>query len=141
MAQQRWGDQILASIKGVRFGLDHRDLLVGHAGYRNPQEVVTAGSTLSAAGTSVLETTAAAVYELIPPSASMRGVKKRVVSNSTAAHSLSLTAGNFASNALSTYTALVLTGVGEAVDLEYISTSIVAVLGATANITSLATST
>lgn len=131
MAQDNHGNQILHSLKGRQLGLDHRGMIVGAMDRRVGTETITstAASTLAAAGTSVLKATASAVYELIPPAANMIGARKRLINGSTAAVAMlaKLTAGNFLTATGTTNNTVSLSTRSAYVDLEYISTALVAV--------------
>ena len=130
--------QILTEIHGRRLGLDHRGFLTGVPDVRAGSETLTAASTMAAGGTSVLAAAAAAVFELVPPSVDLVGVRKRIFSGTTDAVAMyaKLTAGALVVDG-STFAVAVLTTRGTFVDLEYISTGEIAVLGKTS--TSLVT--
>jgi hypothetical protein len=131
MAQDLHGDTILHSLYGRKLGLDPNGLLTGHPDNKYGTERITSTSpsTLAGAGTSILQATGAAAYELVPPSAMMLGVRKRLFNNSTGAVAqlAKLTVGNFVSLLGSSHTTLSLTTRGAYVDLEYISTALVAI--------------
>jgi hypothetical protein len=125
------------SLYGRRFGIDDRGLIVGTQDIRHGTETVltTAPSTLAPGGTSLLQATATATYELVPPSASMVGVCKRLVHNSTGAAALlvklstaAAAGGNFMSVLGTSANTITLTTRGAYVDLEYITTALVAAL-------------
>jgi hypothetical protein len=118
------------SIHGRRFGLDDYENLTGAVGRRNGHETLTAASTLHPGGTSLLNAASSAVFELPPPAADLVGVTKRVIAISTGAapQYVKLTAGNFLVNGFSSHNTCSLTTRGTAVDLEYITTALVAVL-------------
>jgi len=130
MAVDNHNSQIKHSLYGRLAGLDHRNLAVfggGDIRYGTETLGTTVASTLAPGGTSILAATAAAVFELIPPSATMIGVRKRLISNTTGAVAqlAKLTAGNFTANGLTTQNTLTLSTRGVGVDLEYISTALV----------------
>ena len=141
MAIDNHGGDIQHSIYGRQFGLDMRKLGVfgspsqtangfgGDLRYGTETIASTVPSTLAPAGTSLLQATASAVYELVTPQASMIGVRKRIFHNSTgaAAQLVKLTSGNFVSVYGSSQNTLSLSTRGAYVDLEYISSSLVAV--------------
>lgn len=126
------GSDILHSLRGRKIGLDSKSFLTGFLDSRVGTERVTstAASTLSAGGTSVLLATAAAAYELVPPAANMVGVRKRIISATTAAVAfhVKLTAGNFITATGTTNTTVQLSTRSAAVDFEYISTALVSVI-------------
>lgn len=125
--------QIRHSFYGRRLGFDGNDFLVGHSGERPPTETRTStgtvSSTLAKGGTSLLSATAAAVFELEPPSAAMVGVRKRVINTSTAAVSqiVKIASGNFLSVFGSSATTLTMSTRNAMAELEYISTALIAV--------------
>lgn len=126
---------IVHSLYGRKFGIDNRGFLTGCPDVRHGTETIltTALSTLAPGGTSILQATAAAVYELVPPSASMVGVQKRVIHNSTGAVNQLLklstaNGGSFLTQAYSTMNTITMTTRGAYVDLEYISSSLVQVM-------------
>lgn len=123
------GSRIKHSIYGRKLGLDHNDFLTGFLDVVPATETVTAASTLSKGGTSLLAATAVTVWELPPPVTTLIGARKRLINNTTGLSQLvKLTAGNFQVNSGTTYTTLTLSGKGVAVDLEYISTALVEVV-------------
>ena len=132
------GSRIKHSIYGRKLGLDHNDFLTGVLDLLPATETVTAASTLSKGGTSLLSATAVTVYELPPPSSVLIGARKRLINASTAAVSqlVKLTAGNFLTCLGSTFTTLTITTRPVNVDLEYISTAFVAVLNVNTTSTS-----
>lgn len=137
---------ILKSLKGRLIGLDHRNFAVGIAGVRSSIETLsTAGAISPNCRTSVLATTAAAVYTLTTPSASMIGVRKTLISNSTVGIQYAkLTSGNFLVNRGTSFNTAQLSTNSAVVELEYISTALVAVLNkvsTAAGLTAFSTST
>lgn len=80
MAVDKFGGDVLTSIKGRRLGLDGDDFLVGASGVRMPTETVTAASTLADYGLSVL-TGSTLSHTLGPPPAV--GVVKTIVNASS----------------------------------------------------------
>lgn len=131
MAIDRHDSQIRHSLYGRKLGLDNNDLLTGLPDVRVATETVTAASTLMKGGTSLLSATAATVYELPPPSADLIGVRKRLINGSTGLSQLvKLTAGNYLQSALSTNNTLTIATRGASIDLEYITTALVSVIGA-----------
>lgn len=128
------------SLYGRQFGLDARKLGVfgaqtpgfgGDIRYGTETIASTVPSTLAPAATTILAATATAAYELVPPSASMVGVRKRLIHNSTGAAQaqlVKLTAGNFLTNTGSSFTTLTMSTRGVVVDLEYLTTALVAAI-------------
>lgn len=127
------------SLYGMSWGLDGRKLGVigspalgtgGDLRYGTETITSTLPSTLSPAATSILAATGTAAYELVSPSASMVGVRKRLLQNSAGAAQamlVKLTAGNFVTlvTSGSSNNTITLSTRGSYVDLEYISTSLV----------------
>lgn len=123
--------EYLHSLYGRKLGLDNNGFLIGPPSGRNQTETITttAPSTLMVGGTSILQATGSAVYELPVPTAALIGVQKRIISNTTGAVSqlVKLTAGNFMSFTGSSQltNTITLSTRGAFVDLEYLSTALV----------------
>jgi hypothetical protein len=127
------GSDILHSFYGRQFGLDPNRCLTGMADIKHLTETITStvATTLAAGGTSVLLATASGVYTIQPPSNRyMLGSLKRIINASTAAVSMlvKLTTGNFLSAFGSSANTITLSTRGAALDLEYISSALVAVM-------------
>lgn len=143
MAIDHHGSRIKHSIYGRKLGLDHNDFLTGVLDLLPATETVTAASTLSKGGTSLLSATATAVFELSPPSSVLVGARKRLVNNTTGLSQLAkLTAGNFVfvstgAAAVSTANTITLVTRGVAVDLEYISTGFIQAMNVTSTSTTI----
>lgn len=131
MAIDHHGSRIKHSIYGRKLGLDHNDFLTGVLDILPATETVTAASTLSKGGTSILRSAASAVFELPPPSSVLIGARKRLISDTTGAVSqlVKLTSGNFMTVFGTSFNTLTLSTRGVSVDLEYISSALVHVLG------------
>lgn len=137
---------ILHSLYGRRLGIDNRGLLTGLPDIRHGTETITStvASTLAPAGTSILGATVSGVYDLTPPSASMVGVCKRLIHNSTVAGLAMLVKfstgnaglGNFMTLLGTSQNTLSLTTRGTVVDLEYISSAFVSVVALNSTSTS-----
>lgn len=141
MAVDNHKGDIQHSLYGMSWGLDGRKLGVlgspalgggGDIRYGTETLGTTVASTLAPAGTSILSSSNSAVYELIPPQASMVGVRKRVFSATTGATAqlIKLTAGNFLATLTSgsSGNTISLTTRGAYVDLEYLTTAFVGVM-------------
>lgn len=144
MAVDNHGSDIRHSLYGRMYGLDVRGLgvygspAIGYGGdLRYGTETITSTlpSTLAPAATSILQATGSAVYELVTPQASMVGVRKRIFNNSTGAVAMlvKLTSGNFIANTGSSavFNTISLTTRGTGIDIEYISSNLIAVMGQT----------
>ena len=132
------------SIYGRKLAIDFNGFIIGPPSDRNATETITttAPSTLAVGGTSVLLATAAAAYELPTPRAEYVGIQKRIINASTGAtvQNVKLPSGNFlvggSGSVGSTFTTIVLSTRGGMVDLEYLTTALVAVITQTSSLSS-----
>jgi hypothetical protein len=135
MAVDKFGSDILKSFYGRQFGLDKLGFLTGHVGAREPQETLTAASTMDNKGTTVLTGTTA-TFTLAAPL--VKGVLKEIINASTistaamaivrstalgACSFLPLTSGTTAAGGVDDVKRINLINVGAAVRLRSISTS------------------
>lgn len=131
MAIDNHASEIQHSLYGRLFGLDNRKLGIfgggGDKRYGTETLATTAASTMAAAATTLLTATAPGVYELIPPAASMVGVRKRVINASSTAQFFKLVTGNFQSMYGSSQNTVTVS-TRAVIDLEYITTALVAVV-------------
>lgn len=143
MALDKHGRDIIVSLHGRQLGLDGKGNLVGQGGIRDGYEAASTGSTLAPGGLSIFSTTAGGVYELHTPADAMIGQMKTLActsGTSAAYHYAKLASGNFMTSAGSSYTTALFSTGGQVLDLQYISTSLVAVKGNMGSV-SFATST
>lgn len=124
------GSDIQHSFYGRQLGRDVNGMLTGLADYRPATEVVgtTAASTLAKGGTSILSATAPGAYELPAPAANMVGVRKRLFNSSSGNQLAKLVTGNFKSILGTSANTITLVSTGSYIDLEYITTALVAAM-------------
>lgn len=80
MPANRWGSDILTSLRGRLFGIDAFGFMVGAAGYREPNESLSAASTMEGLGTTVL-TGSTATFTIQAPVRA--GVLKEIINASS----------------------------------------------------------
>lgn len=98
----------------------------------NDEEAVTAASTANNVkfrGTTTIGATAAKDYTMNAPSAAGLPAQLTSLTTSTAARTVALASGNFQSTAGSSFTKLTFNGIGQAINLQAVSTALVAIFG------------
>ena len=146
MGLNTWGDAILHSLYGKKFGLDPNNYVAGPAGYRNGIEsVTTAGTALAPSGISNLANTTtggtAVALTLPGPSLALRGLTKVInnISTGSPIYTVTLSTGYFGtSTGVPACTAASFgssVAWGQSLSLQYISSAVAMVIGSAGTIT------